>query len=72
MHLGIGAHLSFMEKLHLQGKTYFFQSEFKYTMGVHSQPETWDNVPHAVTWQPVGPVAFPQMSPDVTSFQGQL
>ena len=51
IHLGIGdigAHLSW--KKHLQGKTYFYQSEFKYTMGVHSEPHTWDHVPHAVTW----------------------
>eukprot|EP00435_Cladocopium_sp_Y103_P058463 s559_g20.t1 len=33
------------------GKTYFFQSEFKYTMGVLSQPHTWDHIPHAVSYR---------------------
>lgn len=33
------------------GKTYFYQSEFKYTMGVHSEPHTWDHVPHAVSYR---------------------
>ncbi|CAK9096553.1 unnamed protein product [Durusdinium trenchii] len=30
-----------------RGKTYFYQSEFKYTMGVLSEPDTWQIVPHS-------------------------
>ena len=35
----------------LPGKTFFFQSEFKYTQGEVSKPWTWQKVPHAAAWQ---------------------
>ena len=34
-----------------RGKTFFFQSEFKYTQGEVSKPWTWQKVPHAAAWQ---------------------
>eukprot|EP00434_Breviolum_minutum_P031742 symbB.v1.2.028072.t1/scaffold2936.1/size66856/1 len=33
------------------GKTYFFQSELKYTMGELSKPNSWDNVSHPVSYR---------------------
>lgn len=34
-----------------KGKTFFFQSEFKYTQGEVSKPWTWQKVPHAVSYR---------------------
>ncbi|CAE6967571.1 unnamed protein product [Symbiodinium natans] len=33
------------------GKTIFYQSEFKYTLGEASKPGTWQDVPHAVSYR---------------------
>ncbi|CAE7331752.1 unnamed protein product [Symbiodinium pilosum] len=33
------------------GKTFFYQSEFKYTQGESSKPSTWEKVPHSVSYR---------------------